>query len=49
MEVPELRAFIRTRFCDGAYPQMLLRIGVQVGEELATVRRPVDDVMLEEP
>ncbi|MFB4300870.1 Acg family FMN-binding oxidoreductase [Actinomadura sp. NTSP31] len=49
MQVPELRAFIRTHFCGDAHPQMLLRIGVPAGEELATVRRPVEDVMLEEP
>jgi nitroreductase len=48
LEVPELRAFIRTHFCGDAYPQMLLRIGVPAGEELATVRRPVEDVMIEE-
>jgi hypothetical protein len=28
LEVPELREFIRTRFCDGAYPQMIMRLGV---------------------
>jgi hypothetical protein len=28
LEVPDLREFIRTRFCDGAYPQMILRLGV---------------------
>jgi hypothetical protein len=28
LEVPELRDFIRTRFCDGAYPQMIMRLGV---------------------
>ncbi|HEU5029300.1 MAG TPA: hypothetical protein VFV01_30625 [Spirillospora sp.] len=48
LEVPELRAFVRAHFCGDAYPQMLLRVGVPVGEELATVRRPVDDVMIEE-
>ncbi|MFB4298531.1 Acg family FMN-binding oxidoreductase [Actinomadura sp. NTSP31] len=49
LEIPELRAFIRTHFCGDAHPQMLLRIGVPAGEELATVRRPVEDVMIEEP
>jgi hypothetical protein len=28
LEVPELREFIRNRFCDGAYPQMIIRVGV---------------------
>ncbi len=28
LEVPELREFVRTRFCDGAYPQMIMRLGV---------------------
>lgn len=49
MQVPELRDFIRMHFCGDAYPQMLLRIGVPVGEKLATVRRPVEEVMIEEP
>jgi hypothetical protein len=28
LEVTELREFIRTHFCDGAYPQMIIRLGV---------------------
>ncbi|MER7542926.1 Acg family FMN-binding oxidoreductase [Actinomadura sp.] len=47
LEVPELRAFIKARFCNGAYPQMLLRLGVPEGEELETVRRPVEEVFEE--
>ncbi|MEU8344854.1 hypothetical protein AB0C74_24400 [Spirillospora sp. NPDC048832] len=47
LEVPELRAFIRDRFCGGAHPQMLLRLGVPEGEELETVRRPVEEVIEE--
>lgn len=47
LEVPELRVFIRTRFCNGAYPQMLLRLGVPEGNELETVRRPVEEVIEE--
>ncbi|GAA1830930.1 Acg family FMN-binding oxidoreductase [Actinomadura chokoriensis] len=47
LEVPELRAFIRTRFCNGAHPQMLLRLGAPAGEELGTVRRPVEEVIEE--
>jgi len=28
LEVPELREFVRNRFCDGSHPQMILRLGV---------------------
>jgi hypothetical protein len=28
LEVPELRDFIRTHFCDGANPQMIMRLGI---------------------
>ncbi|QKG18600.1 Acg family FMN-binding oxidoreductase [Actinomadura verrucosospora] len=49
LEVPELRAFIQKHFCGDAYPQMLLRIGVPDREALSTVRRPVEDVLTEEP
>jgi hypothetical protein len=28
LEVPELREFIRLRFCDGAHPQMIMRLGI---------------------
>lgn len=49
LEVPELRTFIRDQFCGGAHPQMLLRLGVAAGENLGTVRRPVEEVMIEEP
>ncbi|GAA2437641.1 hypothetical protein GCM10010191_60670 [Actinomadura vinacea] len=49
LEVPELREFIRARFCNGQYPQMLLRLGVPEGPELTTVRRPVDEVITWEP
>ncbi|NDU71519.1 hypothetical protein GWI34_02610 [Actinomadura sp. DSM 109109] len=49
LEVPELRAFIRTHFCRDAYPQMLLRMGTAEGEGLDTVRRSVADVMIVEP
>lgn len=27
LEVPELRTFVGTRFCDGLYPQLVLRLG----------------------
>ncbi|MFI0412411.1 Acg family FMN-binding oxidoreductase [Actinomadura sp. 3N508] len=48
LQVPELRSFIRTHFCGDAHPQMLLRLGVPNGDELATVRRPVSEVLTEE-
>ncbi|MFC5744351.1 Acg family FMN-binding oxidoreductase [Actinomadura rugatobispora] len=48
LEIPELREFIRTRFCNGRYPQMLLRLGVPEGPELATVRRPINEVIVDE-
>lgn len=28
LQVSDLREFIRTRFCDGAFPQMIMRLGV---------------------
>ncbi|CNE42193.1 nitroreductase family protein [Mycobacterium tuberculosis] len=49
LEVPELRAFIGDRFCGGSYPQMLLRLGIAAGEDLGSVRRPVEEVLIEEP
>ncbi|WP_067461211.1 Acg family FMN-binding oxidoreductase [Actinomadura macra] len=48
LQVPELRAFIRTHFCGDAYPQLLLRLGVPDMQELTSVRRPVQDVLTEE-
>jgi nitroreductase len=48
LEVPELREVIRTRFCGGSYPQMLMRLGAADGG-LETVRRPTDQVIREEP
>ncbi|MGH3391966.1 MAG: Acg family FMN-binding oxidoreductase [Actinomadura sp.] len=48
LEVPELRAFIRTRLCAGDHPQMLLRLGAaDVGRQ--AVRRRTDDVLAREP
>ncbi|GLY77799.1 Acg family FMN-binding oxidoreductase [Actinoallomurus iriomotensis] len=41
LEVPELREFIRTRFCDGAYPQMILRLGIAHAN---VVRRSVTEL-----
>jgi len=48
LEVPELRELIRTRFCVGEHPQMLLRLGNADGE-FTTVRRPLEQVLTEEP
>jgi hypothetical protein len=53
LEVSELREFIRMRFCDDAYPQMLLRLGRaptggDPAGERTSVRRPAD-VIAEEP
>lgn len=47
LEVPELREFIRTRFCAGDHPQMLLRLGRADGG-FTEVRRPVGDVLHDE-
>jgi nitroreductase len=44
LEIPLLREFIRTQFCDGAYPQMVLRLGRTTGNTVS-VRRPVEEVM----
>lgn len=52
LEVPELRNFIRTRFCAGRHPQMLLRIGhaePSADSPPATVRRSIDEVLTQEP
>jgi hypothetical protein len=48
LEVPELREFVRVRYCDGAYPQMILRLGV-ADSEIASVRRSPADVSRPEP
>src|ERR1700683_125278 len=45
LEIPELREFTRSQFCEGEYPQMLLRFGT-VGATGESVRRPVKDVLL---
>lgn len=41
LEVPELREFVRTRFCDAAYPQMIMRLGVAHAE---AARRSVTEL-----
>jgi nitroreductase len=45
LEIPQLREFTRTQFCDGAYPQLVLRFGA-TSQETVSVRRPVKDVLL---
>ncbi|MDN3359762.1 hypothetical protein [Actinomadura sp. DC4] len=49
LELPELRDFIRTRFCGGAHPQMLMRLGHTGGEPADGVRRPETDIARDEP
>jgi len=44
LEVVNLRDFITTALCDGAYPQMVVRFGT-TGQVSATVRRPVEEVL----
>ncbi|MDN3358932.1 hypothetical protein [Actinomadura sp. DC4] len=48
LEIPQLRDFIRAGYCDGAYPQMILRLGF-ADSEIASVRRPSADVSRPEP
>jgi hypothetical protein len=45
LEVAELRAFISAALCDGAYPQMVIRLGC-TGQTSASVRRAVEEVLL---
>ncbi len=45
LEEPSLREFTRTQFCDGAYPQLILRFGAARQAEVS-VRRPADDVLI---
>jgi hypothetical protein len=44
LEIPQLRAFIRTQFCAGRHPQMVLRFGAD-DQRVVSVRRPVEDVL----
>ena len=44
LEVPWLRESIRTSLCDGAYPQVVLRLGAVI-QTAASVRRPAGDVL----
>ena len=49
LEVPPLREFIRTPFCDVAHPQLIVRLGVAVEKEPVSVRRRADEVIRPEP
>ncbi|MFG2248053.1 Acg family FMN-binding oxidoreductase [Spirillospora sp. NPDC048823] len=49
LQIPDLRAFIRTQFCADADPQLLLRLGAVEGEGRSSVRRPVEEVLTGEP
>jgi hypothetical protein len=48
LEIPELRDFVRARFCDGGYPQMIMRLGV-AERESRSVRRPPEALIRPEP
>jgi hypothetical protein len=45
LELAWLREYIRTHWCDGAYPQLLVRLGT-VAQATVSVRRPPASVML---
>jgi hypothetical protein len=45
LEVPDLRDFVATVLCEGACPQMVVRLGT-TGQVAASVRRSVDEVLL---
>ena len=45
LEVADLRAFIGATLCEGARPQMVIRLGC-TGRASASVRRSVDEVLL---
>ena len=42
LEVPELREFIRGRFCDASYPQMILRLGLVLPRSEAVRHSPTE-------
>lgn len=48
LEIPELRALIRVRLCQGRHPQLLLRLG-EPDLTLGTVRRNPEELTDEEP
>jgi hypothetical protein len=48
LEIAELREFVRTRFCDGGHPQMIMRLGA-ADRETRSVRRPAEEMTRPEP
>jgi hypothetical protein len=48
LEIPELREVVRSRFCEGGWPQMIMRLGI-AGRETRSVRRPPGGVSRPEP
>jgi len=44
LELPQLRADIRAQLCDGAYPQLVLRLGT-ITQIAASVRRAPEDLI----
>jgi hypothetical protein len=44
LERARLREFIRTQLSDGAYPQLVLRLGTAI-QTAVSVRRPADSVL----
>ena len=44
LEIPQLREFIKGQFCDGACPQLVVRLGV-TSRAAISVRRPVGEVL----
>ncbi|GAA0354670.1 nitroreductase family protein [Actinoallomurus spadix] len=49
LEFPELRAFVRERYCDGAHPQVIMRLGHAEEETGGGVRRPEAEIARDEP
>jgi hypothetical protein len=45
LEIAELRNFIASTLCEGAYPQMVIRLG-STGQASASVRRSLEEVLL---
>nr|WP_262379984.1 hypothetical protein [Nonomuraea sp. PA05] len=48
LEMDQLREFLRQQLCGaGAYPQMIMRLGVTLDEDQDSIRRPLPDVLEE--
>lgn len=48
LEIPELREFVRTRFCDGDHPQMIMRLGT-AERQIKSIRRHPEEMTRSEP